>query len=236
MIEAIARTAPPTGGPQEPPGPQAGYAASEAAELENRFIQLLVAQIANQDPTKPVESADFLNQFATLSQVKSLENMKALGEKNLVLLDNLQTLSAASLVGQDISVLTDRLQISAATVNAGSRLEHAAGQVTLTLTSASGEAHEVHLGAQPKGPLGFQLDPAELGLPPGEYTAQLSTGSGEKPRLEARGKVLAVRVSGLGPVLDIEGLGAVPFYQISEFGTSPARTPITSLAAHPSQR
>ncbi|MBL0951214.1 MAG: flagellar hook assembly protein FlgD, partial [Pseudomonas sp.] len=74
---------------------------SDATQLENNFLTLMVAQIQNQDPTKPVDSTEFLNQFAAMSQVKSLENMASLSKSNLVLLDTLQTLTAAGLVGQE---------------------------------------------------------------------------------------------------------------------------------------
>ena len=46
---------------------------TNGAEMQDTFIQLMVAQIKNQDPTKPVDSSEFLSQFATMSQVQSLE-------------------------------------------------------------------------------------------------------------------------------------------------------------------
>ena len=82
-----------------PPGDQVN-GNSDSDEIQNTFIQLMVAQIRNQDPTKPVDSSEFLSQFASMSQVQSLEKMSALTQNNMVLLENLQYLSAASLVGQ----------------------------------------------------------------------------------------------------------------------------------------
>jgi len=53
---------------------------SSAAELsstdalgdESTFLQLLVAQIQNQDPTQPMDSSTFLTQLAEFSQVEQL--------------------------------------------------------------------------------------------------------------------------------------------------------------------
>ena len=77
---------------------------SDAQQMENNFITLMVAQINNQDPTKPVDSTEFLNQFSAMSQVKSMENMATISKSNLVLMDNMQTLTAAGLVGQEVRV------------------------------------------------------------------------------------------------------------------------------------
>src|SRR5690606_28804764 len=84
---------------------------SDATQMENNFINLMVAQIQNQDPTKPIDSTEFLNQFSAMSQVKSMENMTSLSKSNLVLMDNLQTLTAAGLVGQEVKVAADSLDV-----------------------------------------------------------------------------------------------------------------------------
>lgn len=39
---------------------------------ENTFLQLLVAQIKNQDPTNPTDSIQFLSQLAQFSQLEQL--------------------------------------------------------------------------------------------------------------------------------------------------------------------
>ena len=39
---------------------------------ENTFLQLLVAQIQNQDPTQPIDSTTFLTQLASFSQLEQL--------------------------------------------------------------------------------------------------------------------------------------------------------------------
>jgi flagellar basal-body rod modification protein FlgD len=46
--------------------------ASNSLGNENTFLQLLVAQIKNQDPTQPVDSSTFLTQLAEFSQLEQL--------------------------------------------------------------------------------------------------------------------------------------------------------------------
>ncbi len=191
---------------------------SDATQLENNFLTLMVAQIQNQDPTKPVDSTEFLNQFAAMSQVKSLENMASLSKSNLVLLDNLQTLTAAGLVGQEVKVATEQLELGEDKVRGEINLEHAAGQLALVVTDSNGVKKEIDLGSQAPGRVPFELDPKALGLAPGSYKVEVKSDSGEYPKVEVAGRVTQVRVSAEGPVLEVIGVGSVPFYNITEFG------------------
>lgn len=191
---------------------------SDATQLENNFLTLMVAQIQNQDPTKPVDSTEFLNQFAAMSQVKSLENMASLSKSNLVLLDNLQTLTAAGLVGQEVKVATEQLELGVDKVRGEINLEHAAGKLALVVTDSNGVKKEIDLGSQAPGRVPFELDPKALGLAPGSYKVEVKSDSGEYPKVEVAGRVTQVRVSAEGPVLEVIGIGSVPFYNITEFG------------------
>ncbi len=191
---------------------------SDATQLENNFLTLMVAQIQNQDPTKPVDSTEFLNQFAAMSQVKSLENMASLSKSNLVLLDNLQTLTAAGLVGQEVKVAAGQLELDVDKVRGEINLEHAAGKLALVVTDSNGVKKEIDLGSQAPGRVPFELDPKALGLAPGSYKVEVKSDSGEYPKVEVAGRVTQVRVSAEGPVLEVVGVGSVPFYNITEFG------------------
>lgn len=41
------------------------------------FLKLLVAQLQYQDPTNPVDTSDFMNQTATLSEVQTMASMQS---------------------------------------------------------------------------------------------------------------------------------------------------------------
>lgn len=193
---------------------------SDAAKMENNFIALMVAQIQNQDPTAPVDNTEFLNQFSAMSQVKSLENMAALSQSNLVLLDNLQTLTAAGLVNQEVKVAVESLSLDGTAVKGSFNLEHASASTQVQLTDSNGVVTKIDLGSQTPGNVPFTIDPAALGLRPGTFKVEAVTASGELPTVEVAGVVNRVRVGDSGPVLDIEGVGSVPFYTLTEFGQS----------------
>jgi flagellar basal-body rod modification protein FlgD len=50
----------------------AALSATSSLGNEDTFLQLLVAQIQNQDPTNPVDSNTFLTQLAEFSQLEQL--------------------------------------------------------------------------------------------------------------------------------------------------------------------
>lgn len=202
--------------------PRQAVNVSQLSQMENSFLTLMVAQIQNQDPTDPVDSTEFLNQYSAMSQVKSMENMALLAQNNLVLLDNLQTLTAAGLVGQEVTVTVDSVALDGEVLNGQIRLQHASARTVLQLTDSNGVKTKVELGPQTAGTVRFQLDPVKLGLPAGDYKIEVETDSGESPQAELTGLVGNVRVSADGPVLEVEGVGSVPFYKIVEFGRNNA--------------
>ncbi|MCU0831066.1 MAG: flagellar hook assembly protein FlgD [Rhizobiaceae bacterium] len=61
------------------------------------FLQLLVAQMKNQDPTEPTESSEYLAQFAAFSNV---EQGIQINERLDVLLSQGMVMQAGSLVGK----------------------------------------------------------------------------------------------------------------------------------------
>jgi flagellar basal-body rod modification protein FlgD len=66
-------TAPASGtSPTDQQSTDATITASDALGNETTFLQLLVAQIQNQDPTAPMDSSTFLSQLASFTQVEQL--------------------------------------------------------------------------------------------------------------------------------------------------------------------
>ncbi|MBN1238775.1 MAG: flagellar hook assembly protein FlgD [Gammaproteobacteria bacterium] len=71
---------------------------------QEQFLDLMVTQMRNQDPFKPMESGDFLGQLAQFGTVSGIGDMqKTLGELADAVRGQ-QTLQAASLVDRDVLV------------------------------------------------------------------------------------------------------------------------------------
>ncbi|MBY0456824.1 MAG: flagellar hook capping protein [Gemmataceae bacterium] len=69
---------------------------------QEQFLQLLVAQLQNQDPLDPVSNQDFISQLATLNTVSSLQQLNASFDQQLKLQ---QLTQGADLIGKTISYL-----------------------------------------------------------------------------------------------------------------------------------
>lgn len=65
----------------------------------DQFLQLLVAQLQNQDPLDPVSDKDFINQLATLNTVQGLSSLNASFSEMLKLQ---QLTQGADLIGKTI--------------------------------------------------------------------------------------------------------------------------------------
>lgn len=193
-----------------------------ASGMNSMFMQLLVAQIQNQDPLNPTDGTEYVSQLAQLTQVQSMETMTQLMANNSVLMDNLQTLVTGNLVGQNVMVQTDSIDSDGSTeLNGRLTLEHAANVVTVIVKDAAGTEHKIELGKQEAGQVEFNINPEELGLPAGKYTLSVVTDTGEeKVPVEIGGVVSNVRIplNGSPTMLNIKGLGEVAYNHITQFG------------------
>lgn len=193
-----------------------------ASGMNNLFMQLLVAQIQNQDPLNPTSGTEYVSQLAQLTQVQSMETMSQLMANNAVLMDNLQTLTTGNLTGQKVMVQSNSMTSDGSTVIDGRlTLEHAANEVTVIVKDEAGTEHKIELGKQDAGAVDFTIDPQALGLEEGKYTLSIVTDTGEEQvPVELGGIVNNVRIplDGSPTVLNISGIGDIPYNKITQFG------------------
>ncbi|WP_318478426.1 flagellar hook assembly protein FlgD [Photobacterium leiognathi] len=195
--------------------------ANDANSLKNEFINLMVAQIQNQDPLNPLDGTEYVGQLAQFSQVESTENMAKLMQNSMVLLDNMQVLSTAGLVGQTVYVEGSEVELTDAKQQGRIELEHASSTVSVVLTDQLGNKKIMPLGPKSKGEVEFTIDPNALGLAKGQYQISVDVAKDiPQPSVLLAGEVSQVRVpsNGGAALVNVEGIGRVPFYQISQFG------------------
>ncbi|EPE2649300.1 flagellar hook assembly protein FlgD [Vibrio fluvialis] len=198
-----------------------GLDANDSTSLQNEFISLMVAQIQNQDPLNPLDGTEYVGQLAQFSQVQSMENMSSLMQNSMVLLDNMQVLSTAGLVGQTVYVSGNEFELTDATQSGKVELDYASSQVNLIIADEFGQTTKLPLGAHPAGDVDFTIDPEALGLKSGNYTVSVEVQDGQSsPNVLLAGTVEQVRIPSTGgsAMVNIAGVGSVPFYQITQFG------------------
>ena len=176
---------------------------------KNEFLKLLLAQLANQDPTKPVDNQAFV---AQLAQFSSLEQLQELGKKldTLTIAQASSTqLEVAGLVGKDIEFRTDALRLDGKPVAAQLNLASDASSLVAVVTDPAGRVvRTLALGARNGGTSAFTwdgLDDQGAALPPGDYHVSLNANRADGSRVQAdlrtRGSVDAVLFDSDTPTL-----------------------------------
>lgn len=194
----------------------------DSASMADTFLTLFVAEIQNQDPTDPTDPTEYIDQLSSMAQVAMAEEMSVEMNTNSVLMSNLQVMALGNMVGDEIMVQTTSIDVSDQTIHGRVTLSDACTNVTLHFTDDAGDDYTVDLGEQSPGQVDFDIDPADYGIPPGSYQVSVVTNTGEEEvPVEVAGMVTDVRIplDGGTPVLNVTGVGEVPFTMISQFGT-----------------
>ncbi|MFG6465618.1 flagellar hook assembly protein FlgD [Roseateles sp. BYS87W] len=193
--------------------------AKNAAETQDRFLKLLVAQMNNQDPLNPMDNAQVTSQMAQIQQVTSLSTLdtsiKGLGSQ----LGQMQALQSISLVGRDVSVPGNKLQVSGGVAEASYELDGAAQTVKLEILGAAGNVIDTQqLGAQSAGRQTFTWKAGNLAADGSQLQYRITAANGAKPvtsTLYTHDKVDAVYSENGSLKLNLERLGPVDYTTVS---------------------
>ncbi len=184
-----------------------GVATSENKDM---FTKLLVAQIRNQDPLAPSDPSQFVNQLSQLSQTEALQQLAQTTSASASVLQSLQVLAMGAQVGSDVSVETSRVRLDGDKVSGSIQLGGASSVTNLVMTAVDGKQTRVSLPAHGAGSLPFSIDPAKLGLAPGNYSISAEASDGTKPAVEVTGRLDSVRMSAAGGILlQVAGIGDI---------------------------
>ncbi len=88
------------------------------------FMQLLIAQLKNQDPMKPMEDKEFITQLAQFSSLESMEKMTQQMED---LTGSQMLVQAATLIGKQVSARLESGEVVTGTI---SQVKMISGQPT----------------------------------------------------------------------------------------------------------
>ncbi len=141
---------------------------------KDEFLKLLVAQLANQDPTKPQDSSQFVAQLAQFSALEQQQNTVSRLDTLLIGQATANQTSASSFIGKDVSYHGSTLHFAGTgAVSAGATLTSSAAKVSIVVTDPTGNTvRTMQLGAQAAGDLSLSwdgLNDSGVALPAGDY-------------------------------------------------------------------
>jgi flagellar basal-body rod modification protein FlgD len=163
---ALGNTGATSASPVAPSGP------TEQSLGQQDFLELMVAQLQNQDPFQPMENGDFIAQMAQFSTVDGISELNTSMDSLVSSFGSNQLLDAASLIGRE--VLSMRGAYSGSARTAAVDLPNG-GPLQVRIQSADGSLAQVlDLGSRSAGMVDVNLPE----LPPGNYQVQAVLGSG----------------------------------------------------------
>lgn len=148
---------------------------STGDDLANQFLSMLVAQMQNQDPLNPMDNAQLTSQLAQISTVNGISSLNTTVTSLGSSLAGVQSMQAAALVGREVEVPGNKLELNEdGVVRGGFDVPFAVENATVNITNADGKVvYTSDMGATKPGTSHFEWDGKDAAgnqLPAGSYT------------------------------------------------------------------
>ena len=188
------------------------------------FLHLMLTQLKNQDPFKPMESGEFLGQIAQFGTVQGLAGLQTSFDSLSSSLVSNQALQASTLVGRSALASKDTLLVSAGQAVTGAvDLPESAPAVRVEIRDVTGETvRTLTLGSQTPGLAAFEwngLDDAGDPVAGGRDTFTASYQSATEMVAAdtlLRAPIDSVLLGADGFTVELRGIGEVPFSAVRE--------------------
>jgi len=202
-------------------------AAGESGSLgQEQFFELMVTQLKNQDPFKPMESGEFLGQIAQFSTVSGIGELQKSFATLASSLQSNQALQASTMVGREVVVPRDDfVRRSDMPAQLSAELPAEASRVLVSIADANGQiVRRAQLGGHDAGRVEFAWDgrtDAGKTAPVGLYRMRFdATIDGLDQALDSAVRVRVDSVSlsrtGAAPTLNLAGHGTVTMSDVRQ--------------------
>lgn len=206
---------------------------------QTAFLELMIAQLNNQDPLSPKENGEFIAQLAQFSSVEGLERLNSNFDSFASSFTSNQALQASSLVGRSVTVpsetgVTDMNGVMSGVIE----LPESTSNVNMKIFDETGQlVDEINLGPQAAQDMVFRWNGAQLevngelvenyvpangqALPPGKYTIKASASQGGENvglATSVSANVNSVTLGNGGAItLNLAGIGPMSIEDVKQF-------------------
>ncbi|PSF05754.1 flagellar biosynthesis protein FlgD [Marinobacter fuscus] len=200
--------------------------AGKSNELgKDAFMELMLAQLKNQNPLEPQDNGDFIAQLAQFSSLEEMQNLSGRVDDVVGQFRSSQALQASAMVGKSVLApsqvgilgaegeVTGTIQVPAST-----------GGLSLSVMNQSGElVRQIDMGNSQAGVVSFQWDGQDgngNNLPPGPYTivanGSYPSGMEQLPTMVSA-NVDSVSLGKNGSItLNLAGMGSIPLSEVQQ--------------------
>ncbi|MBV2132248.1 flagellar hook assembly protein FlgD [Pseudomonas sp. MAP12] len=183
----------------------------KAEDLRSNFMTLLVTQLQNQDPLKPMENAEMTSQLAQVNTLSGIEELNETLQGITGQIDAGQTLQASALIGRNVLVPGDRVLVGNGTATPfGIELAAPVDQAKVSIYDGSGQlVRQFELGALDAGVESFVWDGTlddGSAAPDGAYRVAVEASADEQAQqatVLSYAQVGAISTGASGPLLDL---------------------------------
>ncbi len=193
---------------------------------EDQFMQLLIAQLKNQDPLEPQENGEFLSQLAQFETAAGAAKLQQSFETFSANMQSASALQASSLVGRSVFAAGGIAQLEAGQSVAGQiDLSASTTNLVIEVTDSAGQfVKSIPMGTQAAGEVDFTWDGTDKdgnSLPSGGYFIKAAAYVDDEflaQDVYVRAKVDSVTIGqgGQGIKLNLAGLGSVALSAVRE--------------------
>jgi len=187
---------------------------------QSDFLKLMVTQMTNQDPTKPMDSTQMVAQMAQFSQVAATQELQSSFDTLASNLTGDQFVRAAALVGQEVLVPSTAGKLEDSSLSGAVNVGSSGTYVNVQIKDTAGNVvRTIDLGQPDAGLAKFDWDGKSddgTQLPDGVYQMSATSG-GTAIDTFVRGKVEGVGASGAdGTYVQVAGFGGALLSQIAQ--------------------
>lgn len=184
---------------------------SSSADLQENFLKMLVTQMTNQDPLKPMDNAQLTSQLAQISTVSGLENLGTTLDQLLMQVSAGRAMDSAALIGHTVMVPGKEISVKEGAISKiGIDLPATADAVTVDVLDKDGNVvRTIDLKGQLAGVHDVAWDGKNNAggvVPDGDYTFRVTAtanGKSVEPVALVYGKVEAISGDATGVLVDI---------------------------------
>lgn len=193
------------------------------------FFSLLTEQLANQDPTKPVDNDQMVAQMTSFTMADGIEQLNDKFSDFATSMTSNQALQASSLIGQEVLLQGDIGYISAEGQNVSGVViaEQSVQGLEITIENETGEIiKSINVGTQAAGNIEFNWDGTDAdgnNMPVGNYVVRAQGNVGGESivlptAINRHVDSVSLAASSQGIILNLDGDVSVTLDDVIQIG------------------
>jgi len=194
-----------------------GISTTSAADQQDRFLKLLVAQMTHQDPMNPVDNAQMTSQIAQINTVTGIQQLNTTMQTMASQFSSMQLMQGGGLIGHEVLTAGNSMTIAKGTATGTFDLPSNAADVKVQITDASGSlVATVPMGTQSAGRHDVTWDASSYkGTGPLKFTVTAKNGSASvTPTTYSHDVVSSVGTSNGALSISLQNGGTVSYDKI----------------------